>query len=126
MKKADIIQRLLRLNFDKSEYWVVTGGAMVLHGIREETGDLDLGCTAKLAGELERRGCSTVRMEDGARKIVLEPDVELFENWLYDRVDRIEDIPVISLEGLIAMKKALGRAKDFLDIQKIEAFQSAK
>lgn len=37
MKKEDIIKRLLELNYPPSEYWLVTGGAMVLYDIKEST-----------------------------------------------------------------------------------------
>ena len=122
MNRTDIVQRLERLNFDRAGYWLVAGGAMVLYGLREETGDIDLGCGSELAGELERQGYPVTRMSDGTRKIQFEAGIELFENWLYDRVEYVEGIPVISLRGLLAMKRALGREKDQADIKRIEDF----
>ena len=95
---------------------------MVLYGLREETGDIDLGCRSELADELERQGCPVTRMSDGTRKIQFEAGIELFENWLYDRVEYVEGIPVISLRGLLAMKRALGREKDQADIKRMEDF----
>ena len=53
---------------------------------------------------------------------MLAEDVELFENWIYDTVTEVEGVPVISLEGLIAMKKTLGREKDQRDLMLIENF----
>lgn len=122
MDKKDILQRLNALPWDKSEYWVITGGAMVLYGLREETGDIDLGCSGRLADALERQGCPVTRMADGTRKIAFAKDIELFEDWLRDRVDTVEGLPVVSLRGLLAMKKALGREKDRADIGRIEEF----
>ena len=55
MTKEDLLRRLEELGFDRKEYWVVSGGAMVLYGLREKTHDLDLGCTAALADRLEIR-----------------------------------------------------------------------
>jgi len=124
MKKADIIARLEGLGFDKNEYWAIAGTAMVLYGLREETHDIDLGCTAKLADELQKRYPTTI-LDDGTRKIVPGSDVEIFEDWLYDKVVRVDDIPVISLPGLLTLKKTLNREKDQPDIQKIEAYISA-
>lgn len=122
MTKEDLLRRLEELGFDRKEYWVVSGGAMVLYGLREKTHDLDLGCTATLADRLENRGYPVTRLPDGTRKIVLAEDVELFENWIYDTVTEVEGVPVISLEGLIAMKKTLGREKDQRDLMLIENF----
>lgn len=120
MNRTDIIQRLKEINFEPGEYWVITGGAMVLYGMKEETSDIDLGCSKKMADELEEKGYSVAFMDDGTRKIEFADDIEIFENWLFDKVQMIEKIPVISIDGLVAMKKALGREKDFEDIRKIK------
>lgn len=120
MNKSQLLQKLTLMNLPPTEYWLIAGGAMVLYGLRETTADIDLGCTPGLADELERQGCPTVRMEDGTREISLGAGCELFENWLYDRVEMVEEVPVISLQGLLDMKRALGREKDFADIEKIQ------
>ena len=125
MRKTEMIQRLEALHFDVSQYWVITGGAMVLYGIREETGDVDLGCTSDLADVLEARGYPVTVQKDGTRKIIIGEDVEIFENWLYDSVQLVEGFPVISLAGLVEMKQHLGREKDFRDIRLIERYLSA-
>ncbi len=125
MKKADIIARLETLGFDKNEYWAIAGTAMVLHGLRAETHDIDLGCTAKLADELQKKYPTTV-LADGTRKIVPGPDVEIFEDWLYDKVVYVDSLPVISPAGLRTMKKTLNREKDQADIQKLEAYINAR
>ena len=67
MNRAEILRRLKELPFDPAEYWLLAGGAMVLYGFREETADLDLGCSAALADRLERAGCLCRRTEDGKR-----------------------------------------------------------
>lgn len=126
MKKTDIIRQLETLHFDKNEYWVITGGAMVLYGLREETHDIDLGCTKKMADELARRGFPVSLLDDGTRKICCGADVEIFENWLYDKIQWLDGIPVISLEGLAEMKRHIGREKDYRDIALIEHFLAAK
>ena len=121
MEKADILKQLSDLEFDRSEYWVITGGAMVLYGLRKRTHDIDLGCTTKLADALEAAGCPVKRKEDGRRHITFNEDVELLENWLFDKVDTVEGFPVISMQGLLEMKKHLGREKDLRDVALIEA-----
>lgn len=122
MKRAELIRRVKALNFPHEDYWVITGGAMVLYDLREDTHDIDLGCTARLADELEKRGAAVSRRADGSRKLVLDGDVEIMEGWLYDRVETVEDIPVISMQGLIEMKRSLGREKDLRDIRLIEQY----
>lgn len=122
MNKNDIINRLEDLNFDKSGYWVLAGSAMVLHGIRPETHDIDLGCSKVFADELEMQGYPTKVMPDGTRRIAYAENVEIFEEWIFDRVTLVDGIPVISLNGLLEIKRSLGREKDLRDIQMIEEF----
>lgn len=119
LDKKKIVARLHELHLDPAQYWILTGGAMVMYGLRAETSDIDLGCTAALADFLQEKGFPVERMPDGTRKIVLAEDVEVFENWLEDCVVRVDHLPVISVRGLIAMKKTLGREKDLRDIQLI-------
>ena len=51
----------------------------------------------------------------GKRWFKLVEELEIFENWLCDRTVRVEGVPVVSLRGLLEMKLALGREKDFRD-----------
>ena len=123
MTKADILKKLHTLNWPTEDYWLVAGGAMVLYGLRPETHDLDLGCTTARANALEAAGVSFRQMDDGSgRWFALCEDVEVFENWLMDRVELVEGVPVVSLRGLREMKVALGREKDRKDIALIDAF----
>lgn len=68
--QAALLQRLRELPFPEKEYWVVAGGAMVLHGFRQQTRDIDLGGSTRLADQLERQGYAVSRCEDGTRKII--------------------------------------------------------
>ena len=119
MNKTDIIEKLNAFPYNASEYWLITGGAMVLYGIREETADIDLGCTARLADRLEADGFLHAVMATGKRWFKVGSDIELFEDWLYDTIVLVDGIPVISVQGLIDMKKDLGREKDTKDIDLI-------
>lgn len=118
--KQALLQRLRELSLPEKEYWVVAGGAMVLHGFRSETRDIDLGCSTLLADQLEQQGYAVSRCEDGARKITYSENVEIFENWMEGTVEIISGVPVVCADGLIQMKKKLGREKDLADIALIE------
>ena len=119
MKKPEILAKLRALPYDPGEYWLVAGAAMVLHGLREECADLDLGCTPTLADALEAKGCPFRLTQDGNRWFRPGGDIELFENWLCDTVEIIDGVPVVSLPGLLTMKERLGREKDRKDIELI-------
>ena len=123
--KNSLIQRLQEIPFSKSEYWVVAGGAMVLHGFRTQSHDIDLGCSTLLADKLEQQGYVVSRCEDGTRKILYSENIEIFENWLDGSVEIISGILVVCVDGLIQMKNKLGREKDLEDIALIEKTQEA-
>lgn len=120
MNREELIRRVRALPFDASNYWLVAGGAMVLHGLRAETRDVDLGCDSALADWLEKQGCAVSGDRSDGRKIDYADDVEIFENWLYDEIILLEGIPVISLPGLREMKLAIGRQKDLRDVALID------
>lgn len=118
--KHSLLKRLRELPFSEEEYWVVAGGAMVLHGFRPHTSDIDLGCSTLLADKLEQQGYTVSRYEDGTRRIIYSENIEIFENWIEGTVETISGIPVVCADGLIQMKKKLGREKDLADIALIE------
>ena len=93
----------------------------MLYGLRDATSDIDLGCSKSLADMLENNGLSTTKLSDGTRKITIANDIEIFEDWIFDKAEIREGISVISLKGLLEMKKSLGREKDLKDIELIEA-----
>lgn len=122
MNRQEILEQLKAFPYDRDEYWVITGSAMVIYGIREQAGDIDLGCSAKMADLLESDGYLFGRTKDGNRWFRVGKSIEIFESWLFDSVIEINGFQVISLNGLIEMKKNIGREKDFRDVELIESF----
>ncbi len=116
LNKEKIIGLLKEAAFDPKEYWVVSGAAMVLYGIRDLTQDIDLGCTSEMADKLEREGYLTEVLRDGSRRVVFSNANERFENWIEDQVVLFEGLPIVSMNGMIKMKENLGREKDWNDI----------
>ena len=53
MDRQEILNRLMAFPYDRDEYWVITGSAMVMYGIKEHAGDIDLGCSVKMADLLD-------------------------------------------------------------------------
>ena len=122
MKKVEIISELSEFKYDMDGFWLITGAALVLYGIRTETDDIDMGCTSEAADLLEADGYLYKVMEDGNRWFKLNDNIEVFENWLYGSVEMIYGYPVMSIQGIREMKQHLGRDKDLRDIQLIDAF----
>ena len=122
MNRRDILQTLSAFPYDRSEYWLITGGAMVLYGIRNETGDIDLGCTKEMADRLEADGFLYDHTAEGRRCFRYGDDIEIFEGWMEGRAVTVDGLQVVSLEGLLEMKRALGREKDLTDIALINEY----
>ena len=98
---------------------------MVLHGLREETHDLDIWCTKKLGDALAQR-CDVQVLPDGTRRFVPAPDVEIYENMLPGETVFLNGIPVAPLEDVLALKRQLNREKDQRDIAVLEAAIAAR
>ncbi|MBP5399800.1 MAG: hypothetical protein J6Y53_05240 [Alphaproteobacteria bacterium] len=122
MDKQEILNCLSSFPYDCKEYWLVTGAAMVLYGIKKQTADIDLGCTSELADKLEAEGYLLRKTKDGKRYFKYGNNIEIFEEWLCDTVKIIDKIPVVSIKGLIEIKQNLGREKDMKDIELIRSF----
>ena len=125
MKAEDIRRRLAELALDTNEYRINAGGAMALHGLREETHDLDIWCTKKLGDALAQR-CDVQVLPDGTRRFVPAPDVEIYENMLPGETVFLNGIPVAPLEDVLALKRQLNREKDRRDIAVLEAAIAAR
>ena len=59
------------------------------------------------------------------RSIQYAEDVEIYENWIEGTVEIIGGVPVVCAEGLMEMKRKLGREKDLADIARIEKVLAA-
>lgn len=120
LSKEEIMELLRTTGFSPDSYWVVAGAAMVLHHVKKRTRDIDLGCTKELADDLQQQGFPADILEDASRRIRYSDKIELFEDWKEGTIEMTDDIPVVSLDGLILMKRQLGRKKDLEDIKLIE------
>lgn len=119
--KKEIIKSVLALPFRPQDYCVITGTALVMHGVKAETKDIDMSCSKEAFQSLQDQGYP-VKQGDFARKVVYSEDIEIFEDWHSGAVTMIDGVSVASLASVIEMKKQLGREKDRSDIAKIEAY----
>ena len=122
MNRQDILDRMRDFPYDRSEYWIVAGGALVLYGIREETADIDLGCTAAMAARMDADGVPWETAPDGRRHFRYGEDIEIYEEGFRGPVVEADGLPVLSICGLIDMKRKLGRDKDKRDLELIREY----
>lgn len=120
--KADIIKILKDLNLPLGEYWITSGAGLVMHGVKETTRDIDLGCTTNLIEWHLRKGCNYRVVDDNSRIVEVNDKIELLENWLVDKIEFIDGLPVGSLKSIRKQKLELGREKDINDIILIDEY----
>ena len=53
MNKEQLLDLLQELNLPKDEYYVLSGASLVIRGIREQAGDLDLCISRKLFEQIK-------------------------------------------------------------------------
>lgn len=129
----NIIQKIKELNFPQGQYVVVGSGILDVLGIRKAT-DIDIAVTKELHQKLKESGEWEEHKRYELIRVFLKKDVyEIIPqlNWEdYDTTTEeaissatiIEDIPFMNLNELIKFKTALGREKDFKDIELIKEY----
>ena len=67
LTRENIIEALREAAFDRNEYWVAAGAAMVLYGIKDTAGDIDLGCTSRRTRSRRARCFTPEAVPSGCR-----------------------------------------------------------
>lgn len=120
LNKEKIIEILDKLDFSTEEYYVGAGSALVMHGIKETTKDIDLGVSNALWNMYLNKGF--IPNIDNKNLMEISEHIEFIKNWHADDILIINNLPVVSLHSLIKQKEILGRDKDFKDIELIKNF----
>ena len=125
-RKEDVIRTVASLGLDPAHYRLATGAALTLYGIRESTRDIDIGVDEELFEALLRRGYS-INPEFPLRREILIPtecgDVELYAGWAQGPTETVEGIPCMTLDGIAAHKRSMGREKDLRDLELMEKYR---
>lgn len=126
LNKKMIINTLNKYNLDKTKYIVISGAAMVLLGIKEETNDIDIATTKEYYDYLlNNYNC---KLEFTNMNNINVYYIDNIINFSYDNYsnDYIikNGIHTQTINDLLAFKRAYGRDKDKKDIELILKFQS--
>jgi hypothetical protein len=123
MKRCRTISKIKKdLDLPLNEYWIGSGAALVIHGVKETTTDIDLGCTNNLWEHFLQRGYEYRVEEDNSKIIIINGSIEIIKDWFVDEIQFIDGLPIGSLESIKKQKAKLGRAKDVKDIKIIDQF----
>ena len=122
MNKSEFIAVLEELGLPKDEYVILSGGSLLIRGLRETTADVDIRMTKRLAREINLYDCP---QDEGGYYQPLE-NVQATDDFGETEFDIVDGYQCESLESILAFKKQKMRPKDLKDIEKIEKVLSKK
>lgn len=129
MNKDELIKLVESLNFPNNEYYILSSGCLLLYGLREKVGDLDLCISEKLFNEIKERFNLTEDKKNkyGFYKLndKIEVVVDSQEKFIHQY--NIKDgYQVQKLEIILRDKKKRNLPKDQMDIKNIERYLKDK
>lgn len=126
MYKQELFKLAESLELPKEEFCIMSGGALVAHGLREQTNDLDIDITKKGFDMLKEKYSLELVRED-IKQYKVTDKIECF---LVDKLESdiiyIDNYPCESLISIYNFKKKMNREKDQKDILAIEKFLNIK
>ena len=125
MNRKEIIEKLKQYNFDKSNYIVISGAAMVLLGIKDKTSDIDIAVTQDYNDYLvDNYNVTFDRINEYNEPVYFIDNIINFAVTYYsNKKEYVEDIPVQNVNDILRLKKRLNREKDKKDIEKLEEYK---
>ena len=118
MNKQEFIAELKKLDLPAAEFVILSGGSMLMRGLREQTSDLDLSASKKLAEQLHLYDCPK---DDHGLYVPFE-NVQMDDDMSRFRFDVIDGYQCESLEDILEQKRRWNRPKDHRDIAVIEEY----
>lgn len=118
MNKEEILNELHKSNLDKNRFVIISGAALVLSDVIDETLDIDLACDKDLYDALDW----IESIGSAGKKIKSHKCFEISDNF-YDnnmKFDVIEGYKLMTLKDILKIKKQLNREKDKEIIKKLE------
>ena len=122
MIRSEIIKIIGEVLGNKEGFWLITGAAMVMYGIKLNTTDIDIGCTENFFRELQSNGYSVIKKNGYPNRIQINDFIEVLEGIEVTDIKYIEGIPVCTITDIVKFKKKLNRKKDREDLQRIENY----
>ena len=122
MNREEFIRRLEGFGLPRGEYMILSGGSLLLRGLREETEDFDLAVSKSLA---EKLGLARGARDDKGYYAPFE-GVQMTDDMESRPFEPVDGYPCETLESILALKRRLLRPKDLRDIPAIEAYLEAK
>lgn len=118
MNKNELLKLVDSLNMPKTEYYILSSGSLLLYGLREKAGDLDLCVSNELFDKLKIKFNLRQPNEYGFYQI--SKDIEIIPSNKDDFKMTIKDnYPVEDLKTILKFKQERNTPKDQKDIENI-------
>ena len=126
MNKEELYKLVEKLKLPITEYCILSGGSLVMHGIRENTNDLDIDITKK-GFEIIKKYFSPTLVDENKKLYKITENIECFlDNNFETDIEFIDGYPCQSLMSVYRLKKKLNRQKDQSDIIAIKKVLNLK
>lgn len=126
MNKEELYKLVEKLKLPITEYCILSGGSLVMHGIRENTNDLDIDITKK-GFEIIKKYFSPTLVDENKKLYKITENIECFlDNNFETDIELIDGYPCQSLMSVYRLKKKLNREKDQSDIIAIKKVLNLK
>ena len=123
MNREQLLDLLGELNLPKEEYYVLSGASLVIRGIREQAGDLDLCISRDLFEQIKdkynltedkKNECGFYHINDSLEVVVNEK-----ENF---NMEVCEPYNLEDLNTILEFKIKRNKPKDQVDIERIQKY----
>ena len=116
MNKREFTEALEKMNLPRKDYIILSGGSLLMRGLREQTEDLDITVSRELAQKIDLYHCPK---DDHGLYMPFE-NVQMMDDMDQFRFDMVDGYRCESLEDILRQKKEWNREKDQKDIEVIE------
>lgn len=116
MNKREFTEALEKMNLPREHFIILSGGSLLMRGLREQTEDLDITVSKELARKIDLYHCP---QDDHGLYMPFE-NVQMMDDMDRFRFDMVDGYRCESLEDILRQKKEWNREKDQRDIEVIE------
>ena len=127
MNKEELLNLLNSLELPKTEYYILSNGSMLLYGLREIIGDLDLCVSNELFEQLKKKYNLKESDKNECGFYHISNEVEIVPNSKENfKMEYKDGYPVESLKTILAFKEKRNAPKDQKDIRNIKKYLKEK
>ena len=126
MNKEEYLSKLDELNLDKDNYCIISGGSMLLYGLKETTADIDIKVLPSYFEKIKER-LSFKKSPKFSYLYELSEDIEVAVlEFNKENINFVDGYPVESLELQLEWMIKNNREKDKDSIIKIKEYLESK